>query len=117
MKNVLIILALIFTNQTSAADWTADRLSYTQANLLARNIAIKALENSDSGKLQLTRTDRLANENARLIVVSKVTRGFSPDGSYQHAYRYICRQSRHFYRGKKLDAALCGEMDYRIRVN
>ena len=115
MKKVLIFAILIFSSQASA-DWTARNISYQQASQLGQNVAMTLLNNSSEGEISLSRRYRLTTETDRLVVVSQVIHGFTPDGRYQRGYQYICRQSRLQQKDLKLSASLCGELDYRLKL-
>ena len=115
MKKVLIFAILIFSSQAFAG-WTANNISYQQASQLGQNIAITLLNNSSEGEISLSRRYRISTETDRVIVVSQVIHGFTPDGRYQRGYQYICRQSRLEQRDLQLSASLCGELDYRLKL-
>ena len=115
MKTLLISVLLILSTQASAA-WSARNISYQQAKI-GQNIAMKLLRNSSEGEISLSRSYRISSQTDQLIVVSHITHGFSPDGRYQRSYQYICRQSRHQRKGLKLSASLCGELDYKMKLN
>ena len=115
MKKILIFMILTFSTQVSA-ERAAHNVSYQQTGQPGQNIAMMLLNNNSEGEITLLRRYRISSETDRLIVVSQVTHGFTPDGRYQRGYQYVCRQSRLHHKGLKLSASLCGELDYRWKL-